>query len=540
MEIMRTHTASRWLLTAVALMFSTGAAAQLRINEIHYENVGVDTGEAIEIEGPAGTDITAYSLVLYNGSNGAVYNEEILIGTLPASCGSSGVFVVNYPTDGIQNGSPDAIALVDMFGTVLDFVSYEGVVTPTAGPAVGQVPTDILAQESSSTPIGTSLQRNSAGVWVSAASSFGACNPEAPPPAVVASVTVAPASTSIPVGGNASLTASAFDIASAPINGATFTWTSNLPAIASVSATGVVTAVSAGDAVVRATASNGVFGTAAIHVTAAPPPTVTDLHINEIHYDNVGVDAGEAIEIEGPAGTDITAYTLVLYNGSNGAVYNEEILIGTLAASCGSSGVFVVNYPTDGIQNGSPDAIALVDMFGTVLDFVSYEGVVTPTAGPAVGQVPTDILAQESSSTPIGTSLQRNSAGVWVSAASSFGACNPEAPPPAVVASVTVAPASTSIPVGGNASLTAAAFDISSAPISGAAFTWSSNLPAVASVSATGVVTAVSAGDAVIRATASNGVFGTSAIHVTAAPLPSPADLHINEIHYDNDGVDTG
>jgi hypothetical protein len=141
MEIMRTHTASRWLLTAVALMFSAGAAAQLRINEIHYDNVGVDTGEAIEIEGPAGTDITAYSLVLYNGSNGAVYNEEILIGTLPASCGSSGVFVVNYPTDGIQNGSPDAIALVDMFGTVLDYVSYEGVVTATAGPAVGQVPT---------------------------------------------------------------------------------------------------------------------------------------------------------------------------------------------------------------------------------------------------------------------------------------------------------------------------------------------------------------------------------------------------------------
>ena len=55
-------------------------------------------------------------MVLYNGANGAVYNEQIVIGALPASCGSRGVFVVNYPTDGIQNGSPDAIALVDMFG----------------------------------------------------------------------------------------------------------------------------------------------------------------------------------------------------------------------------------------------------------------------------------------------------------------------------------------------------------------------------------------------------------------------------------------
>src|SRR5205085_8650843 len=147
-----------------------------------------------------------------------------------------------------------------------------------------------------STRIGSSLQRNSAGVWSAGPSSFGACNPEPPPAAVVASVTVAPASTSIPVGGNVALTASAFDSASAPISGTTFTWSSNLPAVASVSASGVVTAVSPGDAVIRATAPNGVFGTSAIHVEAAPPPPPSDFHINEIHYDNVNVDTGEAIE----------------------------------------------------------------------------------------------------------------------------------------------------------------------------------------------------------------------------------------------------
>ena len=218
---MRTQTVSRWLLTAVALIFSAGAAAQVRINEIHYDNVGVDTGEAIEIEGPAGTDVTAYSLVLYNGANGAVYNEEILIGALPASCGARGVFVVNYPQDGLQNGAPDGIALVDMFGSVVDFVSYEGVVVPTAGPAIGLVPTNIVAEESGTTPVGTSLQRNSTGVWTSGTSSFGACNPEGVTPPAVASVTIAPASTSIPVGATVSLAASAFDIASAPISGTT-------------------------------------------------------------------------------------------------------------------------------------------------------------------------------------------------------------------------------------------------------------------------------------------------------------------------------
>ncbi len=31
------------------------------INEIHYDNTGADTGEAIEVAGPAGTDLTGWS-----------------------------------------------------------------------------------------------------------------------------------------------------------------------------------------------------------------------------------------------------------------------------------------------------------------------------------------------------------------------------------------------------------------------------------------------------------------------------------------------
>ena len=38
-------------------------------------------------------------------------------------------------------------------------------------------------------------------------------------------------------------------------------------------------------------------------------PTV---FINEIHYDNTGTDAGEFIEIAGPAGTDLSGYSIVL------------------------------------------------------------------------------------------------------------------------------------------------------------------------------------------------------------------------------------
>jgi hypothetical protein len=42
-------------------------------------------------------------------------------------------------------------------------------------------------------------------------------------------------------------------------------------------------------------------------VTAAPASTVSlaDVFINEIHYDNTGTDANEAIEIAGRLGADI-------------------------------------------------------------------------------------------------------------------------------------------------------------------------------------------------------------------------------------------
>src|SRR5512138_3614566 len=73
------------------------------INEIHYDNAGTDSGEAIEVAGPAGTDLTGWSLVLYNGSGGASYNTTALSSTIPDLGGGFGVVVVTYPSNGIQN-----------------------------------------------------------------------------------------------------------------------------------------------------------------------------------------------------------------------------------------------------------------------------------------------------------------------------------------------------------------------------------------------------------------------------------------------------
>src|SRR5574338_37713 len=57
----------------------------------------------------------------------------------------------------------------------------------------------------------------------------------------------------------------------------------------------------------------------------APTRAATSVFINEIHYDNTGTDAGEFIEIAGPAGTDLSGYQLVLYNGAGGAPYDTRV-----------------------------------------------------------------------------------------------------------------------------------------------------------------------------------------------------------------------
>jgi 5'-nucleotidase len=67
---------------------ANGTMPAVRIAEFHYDNSGTDTGEAIEITGPAGTDLTDWRVVLYNGANSAVYNTAGLSGTIPATCGA--------------------------------------------------------------------------------------------------------------------------------------------------------------------------------------------------------------------------------------------------------------------------------------------------------------------------------------------------------------------------------------------------------------------------------------------------------------------
>jgi predicted extracellular nuclease len=173
---------SLFALTTTIRSHRAAAATSVFINEIHYDNTGTDAGEAIEIAGPAGTDLTGWSIVLYNGAGGAVYDTDALSGVIPNQQNGFGTVSLSYPSNGIQNGSPDGIALVNGT-TVVQFLSYEGTFTAVGGPANGMTSTDIGVSENGTEPLGQSLRLSGSGqfyedfTWnAPATASFGAVN----------------------------------------------------------------------------------------------------------------------------------------------------------------------------------------------------------------------------------------------------------------------------------------------------------------------------------------------------------------------------
>ena len=88
----------------------------------------------MEIAGSAGVDLTGYSIYHYNGAGGTVISTQNITGVILEI--SSGLGVKNIFIEGLQNDD-EGIALVDPSGSVIQFLSYEGEVTATEGPAAG-------------------------------------------------------------------------------------------------------------------------------------------------------------------------------------------------------------------------------------------------------------------------------------------------------------------------------------------------------------------------------------------------------------------
>lgn len=120
-------------------------------------------------------------------------------------------------------------------------------------------------------------------------------------------VTVTPATATRDPGQTVQLTATALDRKGNVVGGVSFTWSSNASGVATVSSSGLVTAVSAGSATIAAT-GGGKTGTATVTVNAAPPPppppgTETMIAAGDIAQCSSSNDEATAAVVAGIAGT---------------------------------------------------------------------------------------------------------------------------------------------------------------------------------------------------------------------------------------------
>jgi endonuclease I len=177
------------LLTTGLLCTGFTANAEVFINEFHYDDATAngDVGEKIEVIATAGENLSTYRIYLYNGSSptsAVFYDNDLLPAGSNVTCGGTvKIAVLSYPSNGIQNGANDGIALVNASGSVVQFISYEGAIKASNGPASGRTSLNLSVSESANTAAGTSLQLSgnssaaSGFTWRSSATqTMGACN----------------------------------------------------------------------------------------------------------------------------------------------------------------------------------------------------------------------------------------------------------------------------------------------------------------------------------------------------------------------------
>ncbi len=396
------------------------------INEIHYDNDGADIGERVEIGGPSGLDLTGWVLAAYDGVSGGAYQTLPLGGTLPNGAGCVGV--LSFDFSGLEDGSPDGLALVDPQGTVIEFLSYEGFLFALSGPAAGKISIDIGVSESPTTPVGLSLQRTGVGdraadfTWLSPSvetpgsvnvgQTFDGCIGDSTPPATPTGLVATASDNQVALDwdDNAENDLLGYIVYRSTVMGGPYgtltgspIFPSSLTDTSAINGTTYYYVVSAVDI-----SDNESPLSAEVSATPGPPP-IANVWINELHYQNVGTDVGELVEVAGTPGQSLSGWTLVAYNGFTGLVYQSIALNGTIPSDGSCAGVRTFAF--SGMQDGDPDGLALVDHVGRLIEFWSYGGSFVAGDGPAAGIRSIDIGFFESASNPVGWSLQLSGTG---------------------------------------------------------------------------------------------------------------------------------
>ncbi|AMW04118.1 Ig-like domain-containing protein [Gemmatimonas phototrophica] len=321
-----------------------------------------------------------------------------------------------------------------------------------------------------------------------------------PPPPTVRSVTITPSTATVRVGETQTLSALVDAAAGAAT---TVTWSSDLPAVANVSSTGVVTGVGSGTATIRATstANSAVSGTALVVVqparTIAISPTV------------VNIGTGQSAPMTATLVIDPGLATTVTWRSS-----------ATNIVTVSASGVVT------GVAQGSAQITVLSTVDTTLRASATVNVVqvvravtVTPTTATLNINDTRQLVATVTADAGLPTTVTWRSATPTVASVSSTGLVTALAVGTSVVtvlstadttrratSTITVAPRTTAVSIGQRGvavnpgTSTTLTATVVADPGVNTALQWNSSAPQVATVNAQGVVTGVTLGSTLITA----------------------------------------
>jgi len=353
------------------------------------------------------------------------------------------------------------------------------------------------------------------------------------PPAPVASVSLTPAAASVLTGQTVQLTATPKDANGNPLGGRVVTWSSDNTTIATVSASGLVTANAVGSATITAT-SEGQSGASAITVSTVPVASVA------VSPATASLSVGQTVLLTATPkdanGNPLTGRA-VTWSTDNGSVATVSGTGLVTAAGAGSATITATSEGKSGTASVTVTAptgqFAIGDSVQTTVS-TWVRNTSQPPADPATGTPPSVIGTQPAGARGVvdsGPVLNTTAGGdgairyhvLFASGTSGWVVQGNLAKivPTVPVASVTVSPATASLTVGQTAQLTATPKDANGNPLTGRTITWSSSDNTIATVSGSGLVTGVGPGGPVTITATSEGQSGTAAVNVTLAPVAS-------------------
>jgi uncharacterized protein YjdB len=356
-------------------------------------------------------------------------------------------------------------------------------------------------------------------------------------PAKVASVSVS-APASLVAGQTARATAIPKDANGEPLKNRAVRWYTSSPAIASVSDSGMISAVAPGAAVLSAV-SEGISGQATLAIAPPTPTPIATLSVSVSPSTvQVGQTAHAVATLKDSTGNPLSGRTVV-WASSNASVATVDATGLVTGVAAGSA---TISASSEGKSNASdltvtaapPVAVSTVavspspvnvQVGGTVqMSAVTKDSNGNTLTGRAISWSSSNTSVASVSATGVVNGIAAGTAQITATSEGKSGnaAATVSAAAPVPVGSVSVAPSTSTISVGATVQLSATTRDANNNVLTGRVVSWSSANNNIASVnSASGLVTAVAAGTTQITAT-SEGKTGNSSVTVQAAPPPPP------------------